>query len=128
MLFSQVSESGVRVRSQSKEFDSESVTISRVADFDFQSKSWSLTLPPQTCFVIVCVGSIINVQKTIFFHGSTCKVDKRGSFGVQNTSLPLKNRKKGFLRLHRAHFFYKQKSSKYKGKSASGLYWLSFLT
>ena len=44
------------------------------------------------------------------------------------TRLTLKIRKKGFLRLHRAHFFYKEKSSKYKGKLTSGSYWLSFLT
>ena len=43
--------------------------------------------------------------KNNFFHGSTCKVDKRGSFGAQNTSLTLKIRKKGFSRLHRAQFF-----------------------
>ena len=34
-------------------------------------------------------------------------VDKRGSFGAQNTSLTLKIRKKGFSRLYRADFFLK---------------------
>ena len=74
------------------------------------------------------IASGLDMLKKNFFHGSTCKVDKRGTFGAQNTSLPLKIRKKGFSRLHRAHFFYKEKSSKYKGKLASGSSWLSFLT
>ena len=54
--------------------------------------------------------------KNNFFHESTCKVDKRGSYGAQNTSLPLKIRKKGFLRLHRAHFFLQRKIFKIQRK------------
>ena len=72
---------------------------------------WWLPLNPRALLDWVHYSHV----KKNFFHGSTCKVDKRGSFVAQNTSLPLKNWNKGFSSLHRAHFFYKGKSSKYKG-------------
>ena len=70
------------------------------------------------CGFGVVVVWLLDMIKNTFFLGSTCKIDKRGSFGAQTSSLPLK---RVFEVAPSPFFFNKDKSSKKLGLSCAKL-------